>query len=222
MRFKDRLLLALVPPFAAALIRMIYRLNRVEYVGEKIPRSFWERGEQIIMPYWHEQTMLMVFSYRGPKVNVLISESKDGELLTRTMRYFDVQAVRGSSSRGGRAAFRSLVALGKEKVDIVLTPDGPRGPRQELKDGVVQLARLTGRAVVPMAFSCSRGIRFSSWDRFLFPFPFGRCVYAFGEPLSFSKEEGVGEFKSRLQQAMNEVQQKAQGYLEGYEGVSAV
>lgn len=221
MRVKDRLLLVLVPPLAAIFIRVLYHLNRIEYIGEEHPRAFWQRDEQIILPYWHEQTLLMVFGYRGPKVNVLISESKDGELLTRTMRYFDVQAVRGSSSRGGRAAFRALVALGKEKVDIVLTPDGPRGPRRELKDGVIQLARLTGRSVIPMAFSCSRGFRFASWDRFLFPLPFGRGVYAFGEPLQFRKEEGVDGFRCRLQQAMEETQQKAQACLEGY-GVSAV
>lgn len=221
MKVKDRLLLTLVPPLASVIIRLIYRLLRVEYVGEETLKRFWARGEHVILPYWHEQTLLMVFAYRGPKVNVLISESKDGELLARTMRYFSVGAVRGSSSRGGRAAFKALLALGREKVDLVLTPDGPRGPRRELKDGVIQLARLTGRPVVPMAFSCSRGMRFSSWDRFLFPFPFGRGVYAFGEPLFFSKEEGVDHFRERLQTAMKDVQRKAEDCLENH-GVSAV
>lgn len=221
MRVKERLLLTLAPPLAAMLMRVLYRLNRIDYIGEQHLRACWQRGEQVILPYWHEQTLLMVFAYRGPGVNVLISASKDGELLTRTMRYFDVEAVRGSSSRGGRAAFRALVALGKEPVDIVLTPDGPRGPRRQLKDGVIQLARLTGRPVIPMAFSCSRGFRFSSWDRFLFPLPFGRGVYAFGEPLVFHKEEGVEGFRARLQQGMEDVQQRARRCLEGY-GVSAV
>lgn len=221
MKLKDRLLLALVPPLAALVVRLLYRLNRIEYLGEEQLRSFWQRGEHMILPYWHEQTMLMVFSYRGPRVNVLISSSKDGELLTRTMRYFSIDAVRGSSSRGGRAAFRALLELGKQEVDLVLTPDGPKGPRRELKDGVIQLARLTGRPVVPMAFACSRGFRFSSWDRFLFPLPFGRGVYAFGNPLFFSKEEGVECFRERLQRAMDDIQLKAQTRLEEH-GVSAV
>lgn len=221
MKLKDRLLLSLVPPLAAGLIRVLYRLNRIEYLGEDTLRSLWQRGEQLILPYWHEQTMLMVFAYRGPKVNVLISASKDGELLTRTMRFFNIDAVRGSSSRGGRAAFRALVELGRQNVDIVLTPDGPRGPRRELKDGVIQLARLTGRPVVPMAFCCSRGFRFSSWDRFLFPLPFGRGIYAFGEPLRYSQEEGVDGFRERLLLAMKQVQDKAQARLEEL-GVSAV
>lgn len=221
MKIADRLLLILLPPLAAVVVRLLYRLNRIDYVGEDCLRSFWARGENVILPYWHEQTLLMVFSYRGPRVNVLISASKDGELLARTMRYFSVDAVRGSSSRGGRAAFRALLALAKQPVDIVLTPDGPRGPRQVMKDGVVQLARLSGRPVIPMAFSCSRGFRFSSWDRFLFPLPLGRGVFAFGEPLQYTKEEGVECFRQRLQQAMDEIQLKARTHLEGY-GVSAV
>jgi len=221
MKIGDRLLLLLLPPVGAALISILYRLNRIEYLGEETLRAFWARGEEVILPYWHEQTLLMVFAYRGPRADVLISASKDGELLARTMRFFGVKAVRGSSSRGGRAAFRALLDLCQERADIVLTPDGPRGPRRELKDGVVQLARLSGRPVVPMAFCCSRGFRFSSWDRFLFPLPFGRGVYAFGEPLYYRKEEGVEGFRSRLRTAMDLVQQQAQKCLEGY-GVSAV
>lgn len=152
---------------------------------------------------------------------MLISASKDGELLAKTMKYFDHETVRGSSSRGGRAAFKAMMALSREPVDIVLTPDGPRGPRHELKDGVLQLARMSGRPVVPMAFVCSRGHRFQSWDRFLFPYPFCRGVYSFGDPVYFDKEEGIDRFRERFKGAMEKNQQQAEARLESY-GVSAI
>jgi len=221
MRFSDRLLLVFAPFLAAIVIRMLRMSMRTEIIGEDSPRSFWERGEQVILSFWHDQLLLMVQGYRGPKAKILISSSKDGELIARTMRYFGQEAVRGSSSRGGRTAFKELLKLADERVDLVFTPDGPKGPRHQLKDGVVQLARMTGRPVVPMAFACSAGHRFQSWDRFLLPYPFSRGVYSFGEPVYFSKAEGTEGFRQRLSDAMELNQKKAELRLEAY-GVSAV
>lgn len=217
----DTLLLALAPRLAAGLIRVLRRLLRVEVLGEEAPRSFWQRGEHVILAFWHDQLLLMVQGYRGPGARILISPSKDGELIARTMECFGQGAVRGSSSRGGRAAFKAMVALADEPYDLVITPDGPKGPRHEIKPGVVQLARLTGRPVIPMAFAASAGHRFASWDRFLLPFPFARGVYAFGEAVHYRKEEDPEAFRLRLQRAMEENVARANARLESH-GVSAV
>ncbi|PLX85972.1 MAG: hypothetical protein C0617_02195 [Desulfuromonas sp.] len=214
-------LLNLAPPAAAFVIRMLGRLMRLETVGGEVPRSFVERGEYPILAFWHDQLLLMVLGYTGPGSKILISASKDGELIARVMHRFGMGAVRGSSNRGGRAAFRELVALGKESVDLVVTPDGPKGPRHQVKDGVVQLARLTGRGVVPMAFACSRGHRFASWDRFLLPYPFCRGVFAFGPPLYHAEGESVEQFRARIQEAMKENLERAESRLTSY-GLSAV
>lgn len=221
MRLTDRLLLKLGPFLASIIIRLLYRLNRIEFVGENYPQEIWQRGEHLILAFWHDQLLLMVKGYRGPGSKILISASKDGELIARVMHYFGQNAVRGSSSRGARSAFKELLTLAKEDVDLVITPDGPKGPRHELKEGVVQLARLGGRPVIPMAFVCSRGYRFASWDRFLLPLPFGHGVYSFGEPVYFDKAEGVERFRERLIEAMQLNQRTACSRLEA-KGVSAV
>jgi hypothetical protein len=219
--FGDWLLLKLAPPVAAGIIRFLRFFLRIEFIGEEHPRAFWKRGEHVILAFWHDQLLLMVQGYRGPGAKILISASKDGELIARTMRWFGQGAVRGSSTRGGRSAFKAMMALAEEPFDLVFTPDGPKGPRHQIKPGVVQLARLTGRAVIPMTFACSRGHRFSSWDRFLLPYPFSRGVYAFGEPVVYRKGEDAEEFRARLQQAMEENVRRAQARLEK-SGVSAV
>ena len=221
MKVGDRLLMKIVPFIASRVMRLLNLSLKKETLGEDHLRRTWERGEQVIISFWHDQLFLLVFGYPGKHAKLLISSSKDGELLARTMKYFDQDTVRGSSSRGGRAAFKEMLELCKEKVDIVLTPDGPKGPRHELKNGVVQLARMSGRPVMPMAFVCNRGHRFKSWDRFLFPYPFGRGVYSFGEPLYFDKQEGVDGFRERLKKAMQDNQKQAEARLESY-GVSAV
>ena len=221
MKVGDRLLLKMVPLTASLVMRLLNLSIRKDIIGVDQLHSLWDSGKHVIIPFWHDQLFLLVFGYPGKRAKLLISSSKDGELLARTMKYFDQDTVRGSSSRGGRAAFKKMLELCQEKADIVLTPDGPRGPRHELKDGVVQLARMSGRPVMPLAFVCSRGHRFKSWDRFLFPFPFSRGVYSFGEPLYFDKEEGVDGFRERLKIAMEANQRRAEAHLESY-GLSAI
>jgi lysophospholipid acyltransferase (LPLAT)-like uncharacterized protein len=100
---------------------------------------------------------------------VLISRHQDGEIIARIISRFGHRAVRGSSTRGGALALRELIRLGRSGADLVVTPDGPKGPRQVAKIGVVQLAKATGLPIVPLAFSCSKkntlraGI--GSWSR---------------------------------------------------------
>lgn len=221
MRMRDHLLLKIVPFSAAWMIRLLHLSLHNEVIGDEQLKQVWAQGERAIISFWHDQLLLMVFGYPGKGAKLLISASKDGELLARTMKYFDQDTVRGSSSRGGRAAFKEMLNLSHVDADIVLTPDGPKGPRRELKDGVVQLARLSGRPVIPMAFACSRGHRFHSWDRFLFPYPFARGVYSFGAPIYFNKQAGVESFRNELKIAMQRNLQQAEKRLEAY-GVSAV
>jgi hypothetical protein len=211
----------LVPAVAAGAIRLLHLLLRIETVGEEFPREFWRQGRPVILSFWHDQLLMMVKGYRGPGARILISASQDGELIARTMARFGQGAVRGSSSRGGRAAFKALLQLSREPFDLVFTPDGPKGPRHRVKEGVVQLARLSGRPVIPMAFACSRGRRFASWDRFLLPYPFGRGVYSFGPPLFYGEGDTPEGFLQRLQQAMEENDDRARARLEEH-GVSAV
>ncbi len=214
MRLGDRLLLACAPPLAAVIIRGLRLLVRCEILGQQHLTAQWELGRRVIISFWHDQLLLMVQGYPGKNARILISPSKDGELIARVMRFFGQEAVRGSSSRGGREAFKYLVKIAADPVDLVITPDGPKGPRHQLKEGVVQLARMTGRPVVPMAFACSRGHRFASWDRFLFPYPFSRGVYSYGEPLFYQKGESAEAFRERIAQGMELNQRRAEQHLE--------
>jgi len=220
-RFGERLLLTCGPRLAASLIRGIHWSLRVDTVGDEPLRALWANRQPVILAFWHDQLFLMVRGYHGLGAKVLISASTDGEYIARTMAAMGVGAVRGSSTRGGRAAFREMLALAKDPCDLVVTPDGPKGPRHKVKEGVVQLARLTGRPLVPMAFACSRGHRFASWDRFLLPYPFGRGVYAFGEPLYYDQSESPEAFRLRVQAAMEANDERAAERLRSYD-LSAV
>jgi lysophospholipid acyltransferase (LPLAT)-like uncharacterized protein len=217
----DKLLLGVVPGLAAKIIGWLHRRLQPETLGEHNVRHLWDDGQKVILAFWHDQLFLMVKGYSGQGAKVLISASKDGELISRTMRYFNIGSVRGSSNRRGRAAFKALVELSRQPLDLVFTPDGPKGPRHCLKEGVAELARISGRPVVPTAFACSHGHRFQSWDRFLLPYPWGKAVYIYGEALNYEKHEIMEDFLARLQAAMDETNRCAGEHLKQY-GLSAV
>jgi lysophospholipid acyltransferase (LPLAT)-like uncharacterized protein len=220
-RITDWLLLNVVPFSASLIIRVLYRLNRIEHFGGEHLQACRRQNKGVIYVFWHDQLLLMVKSVSSHGAKILISSSKDGEIIARTMSYFGHEAVRGSSTRGGKTALKEMLKLAKGSADLAITPDGPKGPRHQVKPGVVQLARLSGRTILPIAFACSRGRRFNSWDRFLLPFPFGRGAFVIGEPLKYDHREDPEHFRRRLTEAMAETCQQAREYIEGY-GLSAV
>ena len=119
----------------------------------------------------------------GTGMAALVSASSDGALLARILEWFRVQPVRGSSSRRGAQALRELTTWAERGYDLTITPDGPRGPRYQIQDGITSLAQLTGLPVVPVALNLNWKISAKSWDGFQIPLPFARCEVWVGKPV---------------------------------------
>ena len=195
------------------LARLLRMTMRITVLGGEIPQAFIDRGEGLIGVFWHARLFLPIFGYRGRGVHILVSSHGDGEIIASVMRKFGQSLVRGSSSKGGKEALKEMMRLAKENRDILITPDGPRGPAEVVKAGVARLACLTGRPVMPIASSCSRGKRMASWDRFLLPYPFSRGVIVWGEPLNRLDGEEPEAFRQRIEEALKETTARADGYF---------
>jgi len=160
---------SVLPPVGASIIRGIGKSMRLDARGQEPVDALYREGRHIILAFWHAQQLMIPFGYRGTGSHVLISQHGDGEIIARIIARFGHRAVRGSSTRGGAKAMRELIRLGRSGCDLVVTPDGPKGPPQVAKLGVVQLAKATGLPIVPLAFGCSKknfsraGI--GSWSR---------------------------------------------------------
>lgn len=142
----------LLPFLGSLLIRGLHATLRVRHVNvENMTRL-----PQYIMAFWHDHLLLMLHSRYKRPVSVLISQSRDGEIIARVFDYYDVQSSRGSSTRGGSAALRDLIRSAKEGKNIVFTPDGPKGPRRVAKEGVIVAAQATGLPIVPIAFAAKK------------------------------------------------------------------
>jgi lysophospholipid acyltransferase (LPLAT)-like uncharacterized protein len=166
--------------------------TRVRVENADAYRREWERGQPVLFVCWHGRLLPLSHVHRGQGVVALASLSADGEYIARLLRHWGFQLVRGSSSRGGDIAFRELVRTVRAGRSIAITPDGPRGPREQLKPGVLQLAQITGAPIVPAMAAADRAWWFGGWDRLLVPKPFSRVRVAYGEPLRIPRDSGAG------------------------------
>jgi lysophospholipid acyltransferase (LPLAT)-like uncharacterized protein len=142
----------LLPFIGSLFIRALHATLRIRHVNvENIAGQ-----PQYILAFWHSHLLMMLHSrYRKP-ISVLISQSRDGEIIARVFDYYGVESSRGSSTRGGTAAMRDLIRSARDGKNIVLTPDGPKGPARVAKEGVVVAAQATGLPIVPIAFAAKK------------------------------------------------------------------
>ncbi len=152
-----------------------------------------------IVAFWHGRMFLLPFALKefSDKVAILISRHRDGELIANIVEKLGFKTVRGSTGKGkgGERAFLKMLKLLKEGYCVAITPDGPRGPREKVKLGVVKLSLTSGIPIYPLTFACSSCFTLSSWDKFKIPKPFSRCKVLLGSPLrpkDFSSEEEMG------------------------------
>ena len=194
---------------------LMHLLGLTLRIREEGQAQWGPRGKQDeapIWPLWHETILMSVWYHRDQDVHVMISASRDGELISRVARFFGYTAVRGSSHRGGKEALLELTSYLKSGKRCAITPDGPRGPRRELKPGVLSLARVTGAPVVPFAFAAEHCWRLRSWDRFIIPKPFSRAVFVYGNPIRVKPQGGEEELKL-IQAELDRVTTAAENYF---------
>jgi lysophospholipid acyltransferase (LPLAT)-like uncharacterized protein len=176
--------------------------DRAGIVGEPV-------NENYIGALWHNRLLIFPVVLRLFFPNrhgaALISASRDGDLLADAIERFGFDVVRGSSSRLGASAILQLTEVLSARRDVVITPDGPRGPVYELGPGIIFLAQKSGAAVLPMNMEYSNCWRIKSWDRFIVPRPFAKVHVIIGRPHRVKSASTAEEFEAerlRLQDAM--------------------
>ena len=187
MRTPD--LLRLSKGLGRIVLRLIGLSWRVRYVRFGPFRAGRARNKSALFAFWHGRQLPLVHTHRNEDVTVLVSRNKDGQYASNVLHSMGFQTVRGSSSRGGFEAVRSISVVLRNGFDAAVTPDGPRGPAQSVKSGLAHISRLGNRPLVPMGASAWPAIRLASWDRFLLPLPFARVGIVEGRPIHAMKRE---------------------------------
>lgn len=185
-------------------IRFVYLTTRWRIEGSEWPCRLRAEGKPFILAFWHGRLLMIPMAWqRLAPMHMLISAHPDGKIIADAVTYFGVNSIAGSTSRGGSAAVRTMVKRLKEGDCVGITPDGPRGPAMTASVGIVNLARIAGVPIVPITYATSRRRMLSTWDLFHFPWPLGRGVYLWGEPITIPAEldEGGLERARRLVEA---------------------
>lgn len=165
-------------------MRLCFATIRWTHENEAVAEAVWGQGGGVICTFWHSRIGLSPACWpldRAQPAKALISLSPDGQFIARAVGRLGFPAIRGSAARkdaperakGGAVALREV--LRQLKVGgVAVTPDGPRGPRNEMGDGLALMARLSGAPVLFIGMSCNPAIRMNSWDRAVLPLPFGK------------------------------------------------
>jgi lysophospholipid acyltransferase (LPLAT)-like uncharacterized protein len=188
---------------AGAFIRSLRATLRIERLHRDRYEGLRARGVPILFALWLGRMFLSILEHRGQSIATMASQSKDGEIIALWLERNGYRATRGSSSRGGGQALRELVRHVRAGGHAALTVDGPRGPAREAQAGIVQLAKLSGGWILPITSSSSRPRFLASWDRYLLPMPFSRCIVAYGEPFPIPPGRPDEEAAQRIADALD-------------------
>ena len=191
-RLRRRIGAPLVPKLAPALIRLMATTWTTDVLGaEHLEQA--ERAPGRMIALWHGRMLVGLVPHRDRDYSVLVSPSDDGDLSATLLARFGYRVVRGSTSGGGYRATRELLAELSKGGTVVITPDGPRGPRHSMNVGLAWLSRATGFPVVPGGFVCDRARHLDSWDRFTIPLPRARLAIVYEAPVSVDRRAGEAE-----------------------------
>jgi lysophospholipid acyltransferase (LPLAT)-like uncharacterized protein len=188
-------------------IRLVVATSKIERRIDPGAERFMRSEENAIFAFWHGRMMVLP-CFHPPKrqMHVLISGHGDGVLISKVIAHFDKKTVTGSSSKGGSEAVRHILRLIKAGDNVSITPDGPRGPAHVAQMGVVTLAALSKKPVLPVTYFATRHKRLGSWDKFMVALPFSRIIFAVGAPIAIEKADE--ESRILIERAMNELVEK--------------
>lgn len=198
-------------------MRLLGWTGRWRVIGRELPERWLEEGKPFIVAFWHGRLLMMFLAWRYPdRIHVLISGHRDGQLISRTIAHFGTRTVVGSARHGGAGAALEITRLLRRGEVVAVTPDGPRGPRMRVKDGIINLAIIGNAPIVPLTYACRPRKVIGSWDRFNLPLPFCRGVLIWGEPLEVPRDAddaAMERIRLELEARLQEITDRADEML---------
>jgi lysophospholipid acyltransferase (LPLAT)-like uncharacterized protein len=179
---------------------------RWEYFEQSRKSKIFDNRHKYIFCCWHNKLFLGPHLLpRNRVINALQSSHSDGMITSLAFQYLGMNVILGSSKRGGIQAFRKMVRCLQLGESIAITPDGPKGPKEKVKEGVIKLAQMTNTPIIPLVWATRKFKTINSWDNFVLPYPFSKGIYSFGKPIYIKKKINLDKFELERQNLENEI-----------------
>ena len=194
----------------------IYAVNftsSIQFENESIPNKFWNNDKPFILAFWHSQLMMIGFSWKKNKnVNILASGHSDGRFGAIVGKYFNLNNIQ-TSKKNNSISLRPIFKLLNDNNYIGITPDGPRGPKEIVSEGIIKIAKSSKVPIIPVGFWSSKNYKLKSWDSFLITLPFSKCSFVWSKPLEIPyniQENQIQHYQKLLQEKINQNVKRAQ------------
>ena len=180
---KNILVLNLLAFFTAVYIFLVKISCKIKYENQNIPENYWKNNQPFILAFWHSQLMTITFCWKiKKKINVIASGHTDGRFGAIVGKYFNLNNI-PTSVKGENVSLRPIFKKLKNNNYVGITPDGPRGPKEIVSEGIIKIARITKAPIIPCGYWSSQNFKLKSWDSFLVTLPFSKCCFVWGDPL---------------------------------------
>ncbi len=192
-------------------VNTLFQIHKRVY----FPKNINYPKTQCIFALWHCHQCGIYSIVDRRNSCVMISRSKDGDMIAYATKHLGFKVVRGSKTRGGAAATLELVEHMKNGANAIITIDGPRGPKYIVKKGAIEIARMTGVPVVPMVYWAGKNgfFKFNSWDEFCYPVPFKKIINIYGDPIyvpNDADDNKIEEIRLKVEEELKRLFEKAQ------------
>ena len=177
-----------------------------EYFEQSKKSKIIDNRYKYIFCCWHNKLFLGPHLLpRNRVINALQSSHSDGMITSLAFQYLGMKVILGSSKKGGMQAFRKMVKCLQLGESIAITPDGPKGPKEKVKQGIIKLAQMTNTPIIPLVWATRKYKIINSWDDFVLPYPFSKGIYSFGKPIYIEKKININKFELERQNLENEI-----------------
>ena len=180
-------------------ILLTYYTSRVTFSNQSKIDSLSKNNENFIYAFWHDQLLMCPFTWKNDlDILVLISKHKDGDIISRVISYLGFKTIRGSTNnpekiknKGGFIAAKKILSSLKKNMCVGIAPDGPRGPRHEVAEGIINIARISNKKIIPVALGFKSKWTLNTWDKFIVPKFFSSMKVSWGEPIEIQEEDNI-------------------------------
>jgi lysophospholipid acyltransferase (LPLAT)-like uncharacterized protein len=179
-------------------VNVLCKTLRIEYQNYSAIEKLMLNSQNFIAAFWHGSMLVPWFIFRNKNFSALVSQSKDGELLTKLLKKWNYSVVRGSSNVGGKEALQLMIDEVSKNKNLAITPDGPKGPEFKMKPGTVVLSKKTGAPIILIGVGYKNYRRLKSWDNFIIPKFFSKVVINFSEPLFVNNDLSYDEVSQMI------------------------